>query len=185
MMTPFLLAIVFAMPIIATIIRPTPQDTCQPRECPDPKGPPPFGDAILDMARCGPNGLIECGIIQYPSTTRCACPDDLVCVEQGTQELWSDKSESRGSCVGRLCNDTPDTPKSQRRCHSSQTCVHKILRLEEGVEGRRGSEAKGRCLSRPCNVGYIPVPCPDGFTCVKDSYDPSGPGFCSHYSFRW
>jgi hypothetical protein len=185
MIVPLFLLISFAVLMIATAVRSIPEDTCRPRECPDQKGPPLFGDAILQMAKCGPNGLIECGITQYPSMTPCVCPDDLVCVEQGTQQLWSKKSEFKGSCVGRVCNDTPDTPKSQRQCHSSQSCVHKVLVAESRSDGKlRGSE-KGRCLSRPCNEGMGPKPCPSEFICIRDFYDPNGPGLCSHDSFKW
>jgi hypothetical protein len=185
MMAQRFLTLSFAMLVSATTLRSIPQDICRPPTCPDPNGPSLFGEAILEAAKCGPNGLIECGITQYPSMTYCACPDDLLCVEQGTQQLWSERSQFRGTCVGRLCNEKPDTPKSQRQCHSTQICVHKIVGLNPGPDGKQKGSQKGRCLSKVCSEGVSPGPCPSGWSCIKDIYDPEGRGLCSHDSFQW
>jgi hypothetical protein len=180
-----LLTASIAMLAMANIVRSIPEDICQPRGCPDPNGPALFGDAILHAANCGPNGLIECGVTQYPSMKRCVCPNDLVCVEQVSQELWTEESKYIGTCVGRVCNDNPDTPKSQRQCHSPQTCVHKILGLESAADGTPRASVKGRCLSRTCSEDMLPGPCPSGWTCVRDSNEPNGRGLCAFNSFKW
>src|ERR1700760_193380 len=171
-MAPLLLTISLTMLGMVTTVRSIPEDTCQPRGCPDLNGPPLFGDAILDAANCGPNGIIRCGIAQYPSMKLCTCPNDLVCVEELTQQLWTEKSKYIGNCVGRACSDTPYTPKSQRECHSPQRCVYKTAGLESRLDGRPSSAAKGRCLWRTCSDGKNPGPCPPGWTCIKESYDP-------------
>jgi hypothetical protein len=142
-------------------------DICQPDRCPDQSRGPP----TLDLLRCGPNGLIRCGLIEkYPTQRTCTCPGDQVCVEESTYNTWVEGSRFSGICMGRFCDDKSSTPKEQRQCHSSQLCVRKAW-----VEG----SVKGRCLSRPCRE--LGRTCQAGWSCIEDAS--TGLGWCSYDGF--